>query len=586
MKDYHRIFDLPFYQAEHFPQERAFNGVVAEGRRVSVSSQRFNEYVVKLSAALLSRGLHIGDKVGLVSRRNRVEYLIVEMAVLRIGGVIVPLTSALQRTEAVHIMRDADISWLFIDDRKSAARLAPFKTLSDQLKHCFSFDPIDGLLSWEQLLGSVQLSDLDHAQALSDAISPEQLACILYTSGSGMFQKGVMLSHNNVVSNVKGLVSAAPLKPGSVSLSYLPMCYAYERIMTYYYIANGAEWTGSRLKYLADDLLEVRPNLFAAVPELLEHMYKSVLKNGARLNGMEARTFRWAMDIAEKFTYNSYRYPIFKGQVNLARRLVFKDFKAALGDRLDAIAVGGAALRPQLKNIFAAADINVVEGYGLTEAAAVLTFNRFDEEKWRAETVGEPLPNLEVQIARDGEILVKGPNVMMGYYNKPRETERVLQNGWLHTGDLGEWEDKRFLRLIGRKDDTFKTSNGTLVSPAQLGHFFKGSPWIKEILIEGKNRPYLSAIILPNFDFLDGHFKQFNFIQASDHLIIHEEEVKTGFAEEVKRLNKQLRKSLHIERFALVSTPFQQTDAIRDDSGRIGRKQLLAHFRDEISRMY
>ncbi|HHB52481.1 MAG TPA: long-chain fatty acid--CoA ligase, partial [Saprospiraceae bacterium] len=412
---------------------------------------------------------------------------------------------------------------------------------------------IKGCKHWSELLTlGADDSNQPDVETHKEAVKPEDLATIIYTSGTTGTPKGVMLSHNNVVSNVIDSMPRLPIKLGETRvLSFLPVCHIFERMLHYLYINAGVSiFFGEGMDKIGDNIKEVKPNLMSGVPRLFEKVFDGIIAKGAALSGIKKALFFWAVGVGlqyEPYGANGWWY---EKKLALARKLIFSKWKAALGGNLDTMVSGSAALQPRLARIFAAAQMYIMEGYGLTETSPVVSVNMYKNHMFKIGTVGPLIDNVEVKIAEDGEILVKGPNVMMGYYKDPERTADVMTGDWFHTGDKGEIDADGFLKITGRKKEIFKTSGGKYVSPALLENEMKKSHFIEQILVVGEGEKMPAAIIQPNFNFViewcERHGILLNFDNSD---LIHNQKVIDRIQKEVDKYNETFSKWEKIKRF-------------------------------------
>ena len=497
-----RLFDILDNQVKTLPVKRALN-TKYNGKWVSTSSVEFLEQSNQISRGLLQLGLSKGDKVAIISSNNRTEWCIVDIGVLQIGGIDVPIYPSITAEDYAYIINHSESKYCFVSDQEVFDKIKSIRKECPNLKEVYSFDEIKGCKHWTEVLKLGR--DAAHQPkviAIKESVLPQDLATIIYTSGTTGTPKGVMLSHNNIVSNVFAAQKRLPLEYGkAVALSFLPLCHIYERMLMYLYQITSTEvHFAESLETIGENLNEVNPDVMTAVPRLLEKLYDKIYGKGQTLTGFKKELFNWAVDVGlayEPYKKNGLAYSL---KLSIARALIFKKWKAALGGNLKLIASGSAALQPRLARVFTAAGLTVVEGYGLTETSPVISVNDMREGKFRIGSVGKVVEHVRVKIAEDGEILCKGPNVMMGYYKNQELTDEVIKNGYFHTGDIGHVDEDGFLKITDRKKEMFKTSGGKYVAPQVIENLIKQSTLIDQVMVVGENQKFPSALVQLNFE--------------------------------------------------------------------------------------
>ncbi|MFI8380370.1 AMP-dependent synthetase/ligase [Leeuwenhoekiella sp. NPDC079379] len=497
-----RLFDFPYYQLEKYKLEKALV-TKYNGEWVATTTQSYIDQANAISRGLLKLGVKPNDKIAVISSSNRTEWNIMDIGILQLGAQNVPVYPTISEEEYEYVLNHSESSYCFVSDKEVLDKLNAIKDNVPSLKGIYCFDTIEGCQNWEEVKESdTQLQP--EVEKLKDAVSEDDLATLIYTSGTTGRPKGVMLSHKNVASNALNSESRFPIIPGkSKALSFLPVCHIYERMLMYLYQYSGVSiYFAESLETISENLKEVKPEVMTAVPRLLEKVYDKIIAKGADLTGVKKKLFFWAVELGleyEPYGQNGWWY---EKKLALARKLIFSKWQEALGGNLKVIASGSAALQPRLARVFNAADIAVMEGYGLTETSPVISVNDMRNEGFRIGTVGKPIPHTEVKIAEDGEILIKGPQVMIGYYKDTEKTDEVLINGYFHTGDIGEVDKQGFLKITDRKKEMFKTSGGKYVAPQLIENAMKQSRFIEHIMVVGEGEKMPAAFIQPNFDFV------------------------------------------------------------------------------------
>ncbi len=591
--DFHYLFDILDYQRQRFPQAVAFAGRRADGRWEMWSSEDAVRERDAISAGLLALGIERGDRVGVLVHCGSPRWAVADAALLRIGAVPVPIHSTARSDEIAYIARDAGVRVFFVSN---AAMLERLRSCGAAPECILSLEEVPGALDWEALRRPVTDAVQEQLRQRMTAIAPGELAALLYTSGTTGQPKGVMLSHANVVSNIKSVLAIAPIGPGLSAVSFLPLSHVFERTINYMYQAAGMSiWYVEALEHLPQVLCEVRPHFFTAVPRVLERSYERLLERRRQVGLWHRQALDWAIALGERYPYaGGYRMPLsYRFKRWVADMLVFRHWRRAMGGRLRGIAVGAAALQPRLGRLFSAAGVDVREGYGLTETAPVVAFNRFEPGGVHFGTVGIPVPGVDVRIAQPdaegvGEIEVRGPNVMMGYWNRPQETaERFTADGWFKTGDLGRWEQKHFLRITGRANELFKTSSGKFIAPAFVEQQLLRSPYIAQCFVTGLNRPHVGALIVPNFEQLELWCRENDVHWTAPPYMTLSPKVLRLFEQEVQRINEaHLGSAEQIKAFKLVAEPWLVENGLLTPTLKLRRQAIEERFAKEIEQLF
>lgn len=549
-----RLFDFPYHQLEKYNIPDALvtkhNGVW-----VKTSTQEYVNKANTISRALLRLGIQKNDKIAIISSNNRTEWHIMDIGTLQTGAQTVPIYPTISENDYEYILNHSEAMYCFVSDDEVLKKLNAIKNNVPKLKDIYSFNEIDGCKNWKELLelGS-DTSNQDVVEDRKNNVKPLELATIIYTSGTTGKPKGVMLSHNNIVSNVLDSANRIPFDAGkSRALSFLPICHIYERMVTYIYQYYGvAIYFGESIEKISDNVKEVQPNVMTGVPRLIEKVYEKIIAKGSELSGIKKKLFFWAVEIGLKYEPDNANGWWYGMQLKLARKLIFSKWKAGLGGKLDLIVNGSAALQPRLARIFAAAEIPVMEGYGLSETSPVISVNDQRNKGFRIGTAGRIIDNVEVKIAADGEILCKGPNVMMGYYKDEQLTNEVIVDGYFHTGDIGEVDKDGFLKITDRKKEMFKTSGGKYIAPQLLENTMKQSRFIEQIMVIGDGQKMPAAFIQPSFEFLKEWAKIHNInIGTTNEEIINNQQVIDRIQQEVDTLNEKFGNWEKIKKFEL-----------------------------------
>ena len=580
-----RIFDLHYHQQKNYKKVDSLASKV-DGKWVKISTDEFIDMGRKMSLAFLKMGLKPGDKIAIISN-NRSEWHITDLGITQMGGISVPIYPTITEDDYAYIMNDASIKCCFVSDEDLFQKVTNINDQVPTLENLFTFNQVPNARNWKEVLGMDPTGDFSAVQSIMDSIKTEDLATLIYTSGTTGRPKGVMLSHRNLVTNSLSSRKRLPCDHNSTALSFLPLCHVYERMVAYMYIYVGVSiYYAESMETIGDDLRDVKPQIFTAVPRLLEKVYDKIMAKGMELTGIKRGLFFWAVGLAQRYEIGGNN-PIYNFQLKLANKIIFSKWREALGGNAIAVASGAAALQPRLAQIFLAAQIPIMEGYGLTETSPVISVNCEENNGVRIGTVGRPLDDVTVKIAEDGEILVKGPNVMMGYYNKPDATKEVFTaDGFFKTGDIGELSADNFLKITGRKKETFKTSGGKYIAPQVIENKMKESSFIEQLMVVGEAEKHPSAVIQPSFDFLQDYCKRKN-IPFTDHKSIVENPIIIERVQkEVNHYNESFARFEQVKRFILVPDLWSIDTGEMTPTMKIKRAVVKAKYLDQIEALY
>ena len=602
--DFQRISDILDYQQIRFPQRVAMAGR-ENGKWRTWSTEELIFERNCISAGLLEMGIKHGDHIGMLAHCGSPQWVVADAAMLQIGVVPVPIHATARPDEIAHIIKDAALRGCFVSDQEMMAKL---KTAGETLEFIFSFENApdkpnavpseqSSAIQWGILACEPDEHLIGRIQYFRDGIRPTDLATILYTSGTTGLPKGVMLSHANIVSNVKSVLAIVPVGPDTTTVSFLPLSHIFERMVTYTYEAAGVPiWFADSMERLPKTLAEVRPHFFTAVPRVLERMYERLLEERDKRGKWQKKIISWAIALGERFPYSGGRAMPLDYRIKrwLADVLVFRKWRKRMGGRIRYIAVGAAALQPRLGRLFSAAGIDVREGYGLTETSPVIAFNRFEPGGVHFGTVGIPAPGVEVRIAEEqdeagnGEIEVRGANVMSGYLHLPEETtDRFTTDGWFKTGDIGRFEHKRFLKITGRKSEIFKTTTGKFVAPAFVEQQLLNSPYISQCMAVGLNQPFVGALIIPNFNALETWCRDNKVHWTGPQFMILNPKIEKFFHQEIARINEeQLGTVEKIRTFQLLHEAWTPENGLLTPTLKVRRDRVASAFAEEIEKMF
>jgi long-chain acyl-CoA synthetase len=592
MTDPKRLFDCIEYHLGRQPLSDMLAGKEA-GQWKKYSTTDVKEMVDKLSAGLLSLGIGCGDmtpegrdKVAILCK-NRVEWIILDMAVQQIGAILTPIYPTINVNEMEFVLKDAQVKMAFVNDEELFLKLLSLKERVPTLGHIFTFEHVQNATHWKEVMAMSTPELQSRIKPISDKIGYEDLATIIYTSGTTGTPKGVMLSHRNILSNVMACIPCFPPGEHLRSLSFLPLNHIFERMVTYLYLFRGTSiYYAESLDTIGDNLKEVKPNMFTTVPRLLEKVYDKIMQKGNEQTGIKRKLFFWAHGLAEKFEINKSMGGWYNFQLDLANKIVFSKWREGLGNSLKCIVTGGAAAQVRLIRIFTAARIPIMEGYGLTETSPVISVNRYQESGRRFGTVGPLIDGVAVKIAEDGEILCKGPNVMMGYYKRPDLTETEITDGWYHTGDIGTLSEDNFLKITDRKKELFKTSGGKYVAPLPIENKLKESPFIEQVMLVGAERKFVSALIVPSFPNLKDWCRKNNIPVGSNEELIREPKVTELYKELVESFNKYFNHVEQVKKFELLPNEWSVDTGELTPKMSLKRKVVMERYRDAVERIY
>ncbi|MEZ5041453.1 MAG: long-chain fatty acid--CoA ligase [Saprospiraceae bacterium] len=587
-----RTFDLLFSQQKKFPNK---NAIVSRhlGQWVPYSCAACLAAIDEYSLILLNLGVKKGDRVVLVPHLASAEWIFLDFAIQQIGGIVVPVHITSQPDQLDYILAHTAAKLCFLGNQALGEQFFPSASVFDQLQLFYLDEPATVTTSLAYLRqNSIPPAGVSLA-TLREDVAAEDLSAIIYTSGTTGIPKGVMLSHNNIVSNVRATLSLLPVEPGKIAISFLPFSHIFERMAIYTYLASGVSlYTIVDREYLSAAFLEVRPHIFTAVPRILEKMYDQVLATQVEQSWRKRSVMAWALKIGMNFREQPGLRLWYWLKLQLAKILVLNRLKRNLGGRVHAIVVGAAYMQPALGRLMAAMGIKAREGYGMTETAAAATINRFEPGLYAFGTVGLPTPGVQIKIDDpnengEGEVLIKGPNVMLGYYKQPEETKQVLSaDGWLRSGDIGKFVKKRFLQITDRKKDIFKTSSGKYISPLVLENHFKQSPFIEQCMVLGFQRPYVTALIHPNVELLEAWCHEHHIHWTSPQYMVLNIKVRQQMQAEIDRLNAQLPNYETIRAFHLFHEEWTIESGLLTYTMKLIRPKILEKFRKEVDELY
>ncbi|BAX79271.1 AMP-dependent synthetase/ligase [Labilibaculum antarcticum] len=585
-----RIFDLLNNYRKNFPDKRDAFAKKGKDEWIPFSTEQYLTYSDYISYALLENGIKKNDCIITITN-NRPEWNFVDMGLAQIGAVHVPLYPTINAKSYDFIILHCKPVAIFVSDLVLYEKIAPLLKNHPSVKFVYSFEKIKSVAHWSRLLeiGKEAESKLKTTLlAIKDSIQPDDLATIIYTSGTTGNPKGVMLSHNNFMSNVLASATSLNLDSSHKTLSFLPINHVYERMVNYQYQYKGISiYYAESMDTIGDNLRELKPHGFATVPRLLEKVYDKIMAKGKSLPFLKKAIFLWAVKLGQRYELNSANGGWYEFKLKIARKLVFRKWQEALGGNIKFMCSGGAPLQVRLERLFWAAGIPVQEGYGLTETSPIISANQNSYPNVRFGTVGPVLKGVEVKIAEDGEILARGPNVMLGYYKNLELTKEVLdEDGWFHTGDIGCWEDERFLKITDRKKEMFKTSGGIYISPQEIENKLKESPFIDQSIVCGESKRFPSVLISPNFEFLKEYCKRKKIPFTDTAQVIREEKIRDRIWKEIEKTNLNLDRPKKIKSFRLVADVWTPESGELSPTLKLKRKVLKNKYQLLVDEIY
>lgn len=582
-----RLIDILPYQLENYPIPNALNDKVTGTWRTYSTEEAIN-IIDKVSLGLIKSGIQKSDKIAVISI-NRVEWTFIDMGILQTGAIVVPLYPNTSEDNYRFIFDDAQVKIVFVEDEELYHKVQRVnRRVKTNFDAVYTFDKVENALNWETVTDMADESFRQELNNRKDDITQNDIATIIYTSGTTGVPKGVMLTHKNIMGNVNSLVKVMPIEQFKKSISFLPLCHIFEKTLVYIYMTIGtAIHYPQSIETIGDNIKEIKPNYFITVPRLLEKIFERIMDAGYKLSPPKKAIFGWAVNLGNHFDNRGRNNWFYNFRLFFARKLVFKKWVEALGGEIKGIVSGAAALQPRLARIFTAAGIPIVEGYGLTETSPVLNCNRFEKDGFYFGTVGMAIPDVSIKIGENNEILAKGPNVMIGYYNNPEATKAAFdEDGWFKTGDTGEMLDGKFLKITGRLKEEFKTSGGKFIVPQLIENKMKESFFIEHFLVIGENRNYPAAIAQPYYEFIRKWAKQKNIEVVTKEEIAHSHVVKERIWEEVQKYNKRFGKTQQIKKIAIISDLWSIETGELTPTLKIKRDVVCEKYKDLIEKLY
>ncbi|ARV14531.1 AMP-dependent synthetase/ligase [Polaribacter sp. SA4-12] len=583
-----RLFDFPYYQLESYSLEKAFISKTS-GSWQSITTQEYIDQANQISRGLIRLGIKPNDKIAIISSTNRTEWNICDIGILQTGAQNVPIYPTISKEDYEYVLNHSESIYCFVSDKEVLKKINKIKKKTKLIK-VFTFDDIKGEESWNEVLElGKDDSNQNAVEERKNDVKEDDLATLIYTSGTTGRPKGVMLSHKNIVSNVLSSEKCVPFDYGkSKGLSFLPVCHIFERMILYLYQYCGVSiYFAESIEKLSENAQEIKPHVMTAVPRLYEKIYDKIVLKGETLTGIKKGLFFWALNLGLRYEPNGANGWWYEKKLSLARKLIFSKWQAALGGELKIMVSGSAALQPRLARVFAAAGMPIMEGYGLSETSPVIAVNDERNNGFRIGTVGKVIDDVEVKIAENGEIIVKGPNVMLGYFKDPEKTASVIKGGYFYTGDKGEFDKDGFLKITGRTKEMFKTSGGKYVVPPLLEGELKQSLFIEQVMVIGEGEKMPAAFIQPNFEFIREwiHHKKLD-IGDSNQDIISSDRVIKRIQKEVDKCNKNFGKWEQIKRFELTPDVWSIEGGHLTPTMKMKRKIIREIYQDLFDKIY
>tara|TARA_B100000963_G_scaffold210217_1_gene183144 strand:+ start:3651 stop:5414 length:1764 start_codon:yes stop_codon:yes gene_type:complete len=573
-----RLFDFLEYQLAT-PLEKSIN-TKYNGNWESMSTKDFYEKVQVISRKLVEIGVKKGDKIALISTQNRTEWCIVDNSILQIGAVTVPIYPTISKSEFQYVLNHSESKMCFVSDKDIFDKVDQIKS-ETKLEKIYSFDEFENCTNWNLLFENDDKSLNNKVNFRMKNVLPSDLATIIYTSGTTGTPKGVMLTHENMVSNILSASKRLPdMENKNRAISFLPLCHIFERIIIYMYYYSRVEiYFAESLDSISDNLKEVKPYYMTAVPRLIEKIFDKIEGKAEEFRGIKKSLYKWSISIADRFDIEKKNGIFYNFKLEIAKYLVFSKWKQALGGKLELICSGSAPLQPRLAKIFTAAGIQIMEGYGLTESSPVISISESKKGGTKFGYVGKIIEGIEVKIAKDGEILCKGPNVMKGYFKDSKLTSKTIKNGFLHTGDIGEFDKDGFLKITDRKKQLFKTSGGKYIAPQVIENKMKRSPFIEQIMVIGEGEKMPSALIQPDFEYVRNWLLK-NKSTFSDDLknISTNKDLLLKIELEIKKINEEFGDWERIKKFEITPEIWTIENGLLTPTMKLKRKAIIRKF--------
>ncbi|MGC6437721.1 MAG: AMP-dependent synthetase/ligase [Flavobacteriaceae bacterium] len=588
MTNISRLFDFPYYQLETHNLDAALVSK-KDGEWIKTSTKEYLDKANALSRALLKLGVQKDDKIAVISTTNRTEWCIVDIGVLQVGAQNIPIYPTISSEDYEYVLNHSGATYCFVSDEEVLRKVLKVKA-NTQLKEVYCFDEIQDCKNYKELLDlGKDTSNQNDVETRKSEVVEDDLATIIYTSGTTGKPKGVMLTHKNIVQNILASIPRLPLMEGTTRvLSFLPLCHIFERVLIYIYQHAGVTvYFAESLETIGANAQEIKPNMMSVVPRLLEKVFNKIYAKGTELTGLKRKLFFWAIELGERYEPYGANGFWYEFQLKIARKLIFSKWQAALGGELHTMVSGSAALHPRLSRVFCASGMMIMEGYGLTETSPVVSVGMHANNLFKIGTVGKPISNVKVKIADDGEILIKGPNIMKGYYKDPERTASVMTGDYFHTGDKGEIDPDGFLKITGRKKEMFKTSGGKYIIPTLIENELKESNFIEQVMVIGENQKMPAALVQINFEFVADWIERKNLnIETTPESMIKATEVIKRIQIEIDRCNKNFGKWEQIKKFELTPDAWSIEGGHLTPTMKMKRSVILKIYTSLVQKIY
>lgn len=581
-----RIFDLIPQQIAKYPKDDAL-ATKENGAWITYSSARIKEIIDTVSIGLLNLGIQKDDKIAIISP-NRPEWNFIDLGLQQLGAVSVPIYPTITVEDYRYIFDDAEVKMVFVYDEPLYIKATEAVVGSKTNPSIYTMQDVKGAKSWKDVTALAKGQNASILDPFKANVYNSDLLTLIYTSGTTGKPKGVMLTHNNLLSNVLAAIPLMPVDNRHKALSFLPLCHVYERMLCYLYMSQGVSiYYAESTETVGENLKEVQPHIFVTVPRLLEKVYDKIIAKGSELTGIKKFLFYWALELGLKYDTQKNQGFFYNIQLALANKIIFSKWREALGGNVIAIVSGGAALQPRLARVFWGAKIHVMEGYGLTETSPVIAVNRWNADENRISTVGPLLPGIEVKIAEDGEILTRGPHIMKGYYKRPDLTaEAIDADGWFHTGDIGQFVDNKYLKITDRKKEMFKTSGGKYIAPQLVENKFKESRYIEQIMVIGEGEKFPSAIVVPSFADVKSWCEIKGIPYTTNEEMVCNAQVIEKFQKEFDEINENFAQYERVKKFILMPRPFTIESGEMTPTLKLKRKIIMQNCQGQVEKMY
>ena len=583
-----RIFDLLDNFEANFQKPDVLAGK-EEGEWVKYSTKQYIEISNYISYALIHLGVQKGDTIATITF-NRPEWNFLDMGIMQTGAIHVSIYPNISEADYKYIFNHAEIKYVFLAGEDLYRKISNILPDVPSLKDIYTFKNLHGFKHLNELIKiGIEHPAKEKLKVIKAGITKDDIATLIYTSGTTGVPKGVMLSHENIISNFKAVSYIPRIGSEDNALSFLPLCHIYERMLNYLYQYMGLSiYYAENLGTIADNMKEVRPAIMSCVPRLIEKIYDRIIKTGRKLPPLKKKLFFWAVDLGLKYELDNANGWWYEFKLKIANILIFNKWREVFGDRIEMIVSGGAALQPRLARIFWAAGLNVHEGYGLTETSPVIAVSSYvDKDGVMFGTVGKPLKGTQIKIAEDGEILCKGPGLMKGYYKDEALTKEVFdEEGWFHTGDLGIFEPKGQVRITGRKKEIFKTSFGKYVNPGQIEEKFKESAMIDTLIVLGENQKYAAALIVPDFADLKSWCENKGIVYTTNPEMINHPDVKKKFKKEIAYYNSFFGETEQVKRWEIMDSEWSVWSGELTPTLKIKRNYIIEKYKDIINVLF